>query len=377
MPVAVATVLPQRMWAGTGIRAVPAQLHAPTPGRANGTVRARARSARGAATGAVPIPVMELSARWLGQWAHVVAGAPDWRNAALLASPASAAAPSPALSAGGSAAEMVRRFRTAVSPTAFQLACYLSAAWLNLPVMRLVQRVMLPESDIAHLAEVFLGGLLRAVPARDGMDPEIVQYDFLPQVREELNDYLLRDEMLDVLRETSQFVAERFGQPLDFAALLADPEGTPLPALAGEGGPPLAYVAATVLAKLGGRYRSLANRLATASLAVPPGGLAPSSIDSSTPASPATYDAEPGAVDRKPKEARNLGDSADTGVTQGEAPDAGSPDVPADGSVDREQERLHPAPQVEIDHDGIDIREGACDMAGQAAMVRRQGAHRP
>ena len=121
----------------------------------------------------------------------------------------------------------------------FQLACYLSAAWLNLPVMRLVQRVMLPESDTSHLAEVFLSGLLRAVHADDGTDPEIVQYDFLPEVRDELNTYLLRDEMLDVLRETSQFVTERFGQPLDFAALLADPEGTPLPALAGEGGPRL------------------------------------------------------------------------------------------------------------------------------------------
>jgi hypothetical protein len=334
-PVAVATVLPQRMWAGTGIRVVPAQLHSPTPGRANGTLRARARSVHDAATGAVPIPVMELSARWLGQWAYIVAGAPDWRNAALLASPAAAAAPSRALPAGGSAAEMVRRFRTAVSPTAFQLACYLSAAWLNLPVMRLVQRVMLPDSDTAHLAEVFLGGLLKAVPTRDGMDPELVQYDFLPQVRSELNNYLLRDEMLDVLQETSQFVTERFGQPLDFAALLADPEGTPLPALAGEGGPPLAYVAATVLSKLGGRYRSLANRLATAGPAAAPGDLAPSSPDLSTPASPASHDAEPGAAGRNPEETRNLNDSVGTGVTQAEAHDASSPDARADdGSAD-------------------------------------------
>jgi len=71
------------------------------------------------------------------------------------------AAPTVRLPAGGSAAEVVRRFRAGVSPTAFKLACYLSAAWLNLPVMRLVQRVMLPESDTSHLAEVFLSGLLR------------------------------------------------------------------------------------------------------------------------------------------------------------------------------------------------------------------------
>jgi len=327
MPVAVATVLPQRMWAGTGIRAVPARLHSTTPGTANGTLCVRVRSARGAATGAVPIPVMELSARWLGQWANVVAGAPDWRNAALLARPAAVVAPSPASPAGGSAGETVRRFRTAVSPTAFQLACYLSAAWLNLPVMRLVQQVMLPESDTAHLAEVFLSGLLRAVPSCEGMDPEIIQYDFLPQVRDELNNYLVRDEMLNVLRETSQFVAERFGQPLDFAALLADPESAPLPALTGEGGtPPLAYVTATVLAKLGGRYRSLANRLATAGPPTVSGGLAPASVNLSTPTSPAIHEANPGVVGRRPEEVGNLSGPIGNGVTQAEAPDPSSPD---------------------------------------------------
>ena len=308
-PVAVATVLPQRMWAGTGIRAVPAQLHAPTPGTANGTLHARTRGGQGP-TGAVPIPVMELSARWLAQWARIVAGAPHWQNAALLASPPPLTASAPGLPADRSAAETVRRFRAAASPTAFQLACYLSAAWLNLPVMRLVQRVMLPESDTAHLAEVFLGGLLRAVPADgDRPDPEIVQYDFLPKVRDELNNYLLRDQMLNVLRETSQFVTERFGQPLDFAALLADPAGTPLPALAGEGGPPLAYVAATVLAKLGGRYRALADRLATAA----PGGLTPLSPDFSTPVSPATHHVAPeGAI--------SLGDAVSSDVAQTETP---------------------------------------------------------
>ena len=371
MPVAVATVLPQRMWAGTGIRAVPARLHAPTPGRANGSLHARARTARGAATGAVPIPVMELSARWLGQWAHVVAGAPDWRNAALLASPDTVAAPAAALSADGPAAEMVRRFRTAVSPTAFQLACYLSAAWLNLPVMRLVQQVMLPESDTAHLAEVFLSGLLRAVPTRDGIDPEIVPYDFLPQVRDELNNYLLRDELLHVLRETSQFVAERFGQPFDFAALLADPEGTPLPALTGESGPlPLAYVAATVLAKLGGRYRSLANRLAAASPPAAPSDLAPSSIDLSTPASPAIHEAKPSAADRRPEEASNLSDPIGSGVTRTEAPDASSPDD-AEHGMSYGDAKSRQAPPSRL-HDEAVARDR--EAAAKTAAIERQVA---
>ena len=131
--------------------------------------------------------------------------------------------------------------------------------------MRMVQRVMLPESDPSHLAEVFLGGLLRTATS----DIEIGQYDFLPGVRDELNRYLVRDEMLDVLRETSQFAAERFGQRLDFAALLSDPEGTLLPVLAGDGSQPFTYIAASTLAKLGGRYRTLADRLAVTNPGVP------------------------------------------------------------------------------------------------------------
>jgi hypothetical protein len=305
-PVAVATVLPQRMWAGTGIRAVPAQLNAPAPGAANIALRARARSLRYAVTDPVPIPVMELSARWVAQWARIVADAPDWQNAALLAGRPAMATPAVRLPADRPAAEVVARFRAAASPTAFKLACYLSAAWLNLPVMRLVQRVMLPESETSHLAEVFLSGLLRAAHSDDAAtDPEILQYDFLPGVRDELNTYLLRDEMLDVLRETSQFVTQRFGQPLDFAALLADPEGTPLPALSGEGGQPLAYVAATVLAKLGGRYRSLARRLATGGPATAPASVASPSAERPSSVLPTTADAETGET-RRSEQTSNL-----------------------------------------------------------------------
>jgi len=263
------------MWSGVGLRTVTAELHALTPGAANGLLRTRGTSTD--STGTVPVPVMELSARWLGPWAGVVAGAPGWRKLALLAASTAGLATRPGMPAAGSAAEVVRRFRSAASPTAFQLACYLSAACLNLPVMRLVQRVMLPESDSAHLAEVFLGGLLCTIPnGAQHEGTEIVEYDFLPGVRNELNSYLLRDEMLAVLSETSRFMAERFGQRLDFAALVSDPEGTPLPAFISDGGQPLAYIAATTLAKLGGRYRVLADRLIGAGPAVAGSATSPS-----------------------------------------------------------------------------------------------------
>ena len=266
-PVAIATVLPQRMSAGTGLRVMAGQVRAPRPGAANTEWIACDPSMD------VSVPVLNLSARWLAPWAQLVAGAGDWRRTALLAEPAPTSVARPLVGAAGSAKDIVRSFRNAASPTAFRLACYLSAAWLNLPVMRLVQQVMLPESDLAHLAEVFLGGLLHRLSDGLGADPDTVQYEFLPGVRDELNGYLLRDELLTVLQRSSEFVAERFGQPFDFAALLADPGGVELPAVGGEtGGRPLAHVAAGVLANLGGRYRTLAERLTPRTVPAPPAG---------------------------------------------------------------------------------------------------------
>ena len=57
--------------------------------------------------------------------------------------------------------ERLDLFRSLASPQAFQLATYLAAAPLSLPVMRLVQRVMLPDSLQVHLAEFFLSGLIQ------------------------------------------------------------------------------------------------------------------------------------------------------------------------------------------------------------------------
>jgi hypothetical protein len=49
-----------------------------------------------------------------------------------------------------SSEERLQVFQATVSPLARQLAGYLAAAPLSRPVMRLVQRVMLPESRQVH-----------------------------------------------------------------------------------------------------------------------------------------------------------------------------------------------------------------------------------
>jgi hypothetical protein len=258
--VAVVTVLPQRMWAGSGLRAKAGRVWVDRPGLPNSKWR-------GYIDSDVPIPVLEMSSRWLRPWAQLVSESARRHHAAMLGDHAVAATSERRQPAAPSALEIVDTFRAAASPTGFRLACFLSAAWLNLPVMRLVQQLMLPDSDVSHLAEVFLGGLLHRIGRVDAdIDPDRAQYEFAPGVREELNNYLLRSDLLTVLRLSSEFVAEQFGQSFDFAALLADPDGAELPAVAADtGGRPLAVVSAEVLSRLGGRYKTLAERLAARS----------------------------------------------------------------------------------------------------------------
>ncbi|MYZ09166.1 hypothetical protein GT028_17585, partial [Streptomyces sp. SID2999] len=131
--------------------------------------------------------------------------------------------------------ERVSRFRSAASPAAGRLAVYLAAAPLCLPVMRLVQRTMLPGSGPAELAEVLLGGLVQRAGEDHG--PDAGQwYEMEPEVREALLSTLGRDEALLVLKHCSEYIEQRFGKGgANFPALaLAQLGGTAHPARGAE-----------------------------------------------------------------------------------------------------------------------------------------------
>ncbi|SFM91649.1 SAV_2336 N-terminal domain-related protein [Rugamonas rubra] len=84
-------------------------------------------------------------------------------------------------------AERVALFRQMASPAAYELAVHLSVLdTMTIPVMRLVQRIMHPNSGAGEMAEVFLGGLLESVGgAPPGADTERL-YRFMQDVREVL-----------------------------------------------------------------------------------------------------------------------------------------------------------------------------------------------
>ncbi|MFE2164389.1 SAV_2336 N-terminal domain-related protein [Streptomyces sp. NPDC059447] len=271
-PVAVLQVLPCSLWHRTGIVPEPVLARSGARGPATALFRPQTphRRAHQGPTGRHRwVPVLELGPDWLAPWARLVAGnAGGWTP--MMALPVGVG-PSPAADRGPTTtdpATLVEHFRGEASSGAFELAGYLSAVPLVLPVMRLVQQAMMPRSDSTHLAEFFLSGLLVQAQGRAGSsgDPDLTLYEFRPGVREALLDTLTRRESLralDVVSRVSGRVARRLGGTLDFRALV--------PAHGASGGlrlpsdsRPFARIAAKVLAGAGGEYKALAEVLSEA-----------------------------------------------------------------------------------------------------------------
>ena len=268
-PVAIVQPLPQRLWAFSHVRIVPAHLRAPRPSAPNTQMSFDSwAQASDQVKGLVPVPVIELSADWFASWSRLVSasGTSGVYSMVMFAGPSD-----PVLYDWASATltpadprVLVQRFRASVSPEAFQLAVYLAATPISLPVIRLVQQAMLHSSQSSQVAEVFLGGLLRRKDHEIGTDPDLVQYEFATDgVRDILLRRLRRTDAVRVLLAVSDFIDVRFGQARDFRALLAG-QGVTGEYLVGSDSRPFAVVAERVLRLLGGQYLAPADRLATA-----------------------------------------------------------------------------------------------------------------
>jgi hypothetical protein len=267
-PLAIVEALPRRLWDRTALRVLPVAgrnlPRAKPPLRVTHTGSSRAGHPESRA--AAWLPVLHLSAEWLRPWAAMVAGTSE-KPTSMFAVPLYAGAARPAAQPAGDAAlpavDQLRAFeQVTASPEALELAGYLAAAPLTLPVMRLVQQAMLPESGPDHLAEVFLSGLLvRDSPGADDDDPDAVLYDFREGVRQRLLSRITRRDslrVLNVLGRVPGTFARRLGS-LDFRALAslasAGPNMLPVESL------PFARIAADVLQGLGGSYTDLARIL--------------------------------------------------------------------------------------------------------------------
>ena len=277
-PVAALQVLPSRLWHRTALRTSLVRARRAHTDDVRIEVRSAdplpgiARSSAGAADRARIrwVPVLEVSDDWIAPWARLVSGdATDWTplQAAPLTVVGRPALPTRAAEPTDPAG-WIERFEEGYSPDAFRLLRLLAAAPLSLPVMRLVQRTMLPASTPMHLAEILLSGLLvRRTPAVPGEDPDSALYDFRDGVRDALLDRLTRTESLRVLRhvmdEVSERVAETLGGVSDFAAWVAAlGSHEELPGLQlSEESRAFAEVAVAVIEGVGGDYAEVAGRL--------------------------------------------------------------------------------------------------------------------
>ncbi len=232
-PVALVCMLPERLWASTALGTPSISVSSVLPGVPNVLLDSEFLGwDPDLDTREPPIPVITLEEHPVRDWARVVMGAGGATAPAVRR-------PSKRPQTGSqnvrpSAAARVELFRAAASPTAYDLATYLSAVDLTLPVMRLIQGAMLPHSSPVHLAEFFLGGLIRRVtPSTAPTPPDEVRYEFYEGVRELLQRSVMKSEALKVLATVSGYLEKRTGQRVNFEALVPDRSGTErLPALA-------------------------------------------------------------------------------------------------------------------------------------------------
>ncbi|MER6999040.1 SAV_2336 N-terminal domain-related protein [Streptomyces sp. NPDC000410] len=236
LPLAVVQPLPERLWQQAALIPVPGLFSAPGPGAAAAALRFEPYDGGPVAgIAGIPVPVLEASPEWFGNWAALVAGpggAGLPGSAALLG-----ALPPPAGDQDGGlvpeavgAEELVLRFRSLASPQAFRLAAHLAVGPPSLPVMRLVHTAVEEHPRPQHLAEVVLSGMLTARP---GGGPEGT-YDFRPGVRDLLLGALPRTALartVNLLERVGAQIEARAGAvPGEFRALV----GTAGPGRAGE-----------------------------------------------------------------------------------------------------------------------------------------------
>ncbi|HEY1353635.1 MAG TPA: SAV_2336 N-terminal domain-related protein, partial [Ktedonobacteraceae bacterium] len=278
-PVALVQLLPPWLWSRSALGdAIAGRVRAASPAPPNRELDFMPASLllkNEDIRGGLPLPVVTLERLPLARWAQALTSTENrWAPGYLLDSLATTRA----LARAHPAAEedtrsllprqRLRRFRATASQTARRLAGLLSAAApLTIQVIRLIQQTMLPDAQQGHLAEVLLGGLLEQLPTTEEEEPA---FDFYAGVRELLLSTLPTSTSLEVLAHVSAYAEARFGQFLDFAALVENPASLD-EGVIDERSKPLLRITARVLQRLGGAYASLACTLEEKIAPPPPG----------------------------------------------------------------------------------------------------------
>lgn len=284
MPLAVINMLPQWLWTRAGLAVRHALLTTPVDLRPNRhwavelpDVWTEPDPDAILPDDAVPIPILELGARWLRWWSRLMSGHQRDIDATVLLATDK---PRPAVATydnshdssddteAGSAARRVATFRSVASPPAQHLAQLIAAVPVNLELAQLIQQAFQHEPHPEYVSELIASGLLRYAPRADaGSDSDMNLFELPIPVRESLLDGARRSETAGVLR----VAADHFGRSMSVLTrmrdALDDPDNAAIPQLAVESADEVA-LERVVFRALNGPYLARANRLAQ--LNIPP-----------------------------------------------------------------------------------------------------------
>ncbi len=195
MPLGVLQLLPQRGWRHTALGEPEMAAWYARAGHPNLRMTEVAAAGDDAWADApdpdrCPVPMLGTEPASIRRWALATAARVAASVPCVSVSRLAGAAPQRAQDL--TAAERVAAYRRKVSRAAYDLAVFLSVPDpLTVPVMRLVQRTMLPDTGTGELAEFFLGGLIE--PAAAGAhDSGRVESGKVYRIPDEVRDELKR-----------------------------------------------------------------------------------------------------------------------------------------------------------------------------------------
>lgn len=197
-PTAIIQLMPYHTWPHTLLGDASEEVMAHAPGTPTARLLLHDPFSGGLerAPDALTVPITSLEPSRFEAWARFSMASRRMSHAAIRLKTAplanfSVAAP---LTEAPSPRQRIAAFRAIASSPAFQLLRLLSGMPLSLPVMRLMQMGM-PERAQVHLAEILLSGLIeRITPPDPNLLADLVEYDFVPGIREELVDSLTLSE---------------------------------------------------------------------------------------------------------------------------------------------------------------------------------------
>ncbi len=235
-PTVLLHLLPPRLWERSGLGdGSLARISSPIRGSSNHSWRATSPAGNYPLPPGLPMPCLNFEAAHFARLAGLLTGAKNNSLQGLLLSDRERRDTAdentgPAAATGSqiasNPADTVDAFFSLASREAASIACYLAAAPLIPPVMRMVQEVFAKNTCHWHLTEVLCGGLVEQSPHLGEIEG-MMCYAWLPGVRAQLLRRSPVSETRQVWRRVGEWLAVQQSPSLrQFAALLQHPQGS-------------------------------------------------------------------------------------------------------------------------------------------------------